>query len=97
MHPHSLEAYREGIKQGFKTRSQLIFNCLWFDSKELSDREILHKLFVSDDLNKVRPRISEMLKEGILEECGVKREHGNPVRIVRVKQPVKQEAQGSLF
>jgi len=104
MHKNSLEAFKEGTKHAFKKRAQRIFECFFYGHQELTDREILRRLKPgSDDLNYCRPRISELLKyqldgtEPVLEECGEKVEGGRPVRICRVKMPIAEQVQGSLF
>jgi len=91
-HKNSLAAYQEGCKFSFKSRAQSIFEVLYFGRKELSDREVLKKLKPgSDNINFVQPRLSEMLKSGVLEECGTKRENGRPVRVCRIKQDKPQQ------
>ena len=92
MHNNSLETYKEGMKGGFQSRSQLIFNALWFGTHEYTDRELLQRLKPgSDNINYVQPRITEMTKEGVLEECGDRTENGRKVRVSRVKQPERQQ------
>ena len=98
MHKNSLEAYKEGTKGTFKSRSQKIFECLWYGHKELTDREILHSLYPgSDNKNLISPRCTEMLKEGVLEEVGERMEGVFRVRVVGVKMPVKEGQQEVLF
>ena len=98
MHKNSLEAYREGISGTFKSRSQLIFNHLFFGRKQKTDREILHALYPgSDNKGLVSPRCTEMLKDGVLEETGERMEGALRVRILAVKMPVKANQQESLF
>ena len=57
----------------------------------LTDREILRLLYGpgENDLNKVRPRITEMKCMGWLKECGKKKDgvSGKTVRISRIKDP----------
>ena len=90
-HKNSLEAYREGTKNTFKGRSQAVFEAFWYNSKQLTDRECLKLLKpYSDNINYCQPRITELTKEGILEECGTKYENGRPVRVSRVKQTQPQ-------
>lgn len=75
-----------------------MFNSAYFGRKELTDREILKALFpFSDDINKVRPRISELHKEGAFKEVGQKVENGMTVRVSAVAFPVKAEPQVSLL
>jgi hypothetical protein len=54
----------------FGGRKRLIMDCLKLRRRPLTAREILADLFPgSDDLNRVRPRISEMVKSGDLVEA----------------------------
>ena len=95
MHDNSLEAYRAGILKGFKTKSQKVFEMYHFFGP-YTDRQVLNAIDpFSDDLNAVRPRISELIKHGILEECGSKKESGRTVRLCRVAE--KQKEQRDLF
>jgi len=57
-------------KDEFGGRKLMILDCLRVRGRPLTAREILGDLFPgSDDLNRVRPRISEMVKAGDLVEA----------------------------
>ena len=83
MHAHSLEAYYAGTDQ-FSARQRQILAIL--RKQPMSDREIMLALRFTDP-NSVRPRLTELLKAGIIEECG---EQADPitrktVRVVRLR------------
>lgn len=59
-----LESY---ITRPQKTRKQQILEIL--GDREMTARMILKRMKHSD-MNFVRPRLTEMVKDGILEECG---------------------------
>lgn len=68
-HANSLEAYHAGHLEGwFNEREQLILAAM----KQLTvatDREVMaHCGFI--ELAKVQPRISDLVADGVLEECG---------------------------
>jgi len=98
MHKNSLNAFREGINKTFKTRSQNIFEAFYFGSKKLTDRGVLKALFpFSDNKGLVSPRLTDMLKQGILEEVGEKLEGNKTVRVLAIKTPVEERKQTELF
>jgi hypothetical protein len=65
------------IKPTIPARRQLILDVL--GNKQMTTRELayaVHKYTrgkVSIDMNSVRPRVSEMVDAGILQECGTKK------------------------
>jgi hypothetical protein len=63
----------------------------------LTDREVKEYLGL-EDMDEVRPRISEMIKIGILVECGerIDLKTRRPVRISRIKLP-GEDKQAELF
>lgn len=69
MHTNSIKAYREGQKpMGDRALSVLR---LFAAGDAMTDRQVLDRLYPgSDDLNRVRPRITELIDAGHLEECG---------------------------
>jgi DNA-binding Lrp family transcriptional regulator len=75
------------------TRSRAIYDYLERTGPQ-TDREVMHGMLYSEP-NMVRPRITEMVKAGLLEECGSKvdRFTGKPCRLVRVP---KQESAEQL-
>ena len=70
MHSHSLEAFNQITAEGSRdTREKRILNVLSTSSEPLSDYQILQALKPkSDDMNYVRPRISDLYEKGILTE-----------------------------
>lgn len=69
LHAHSLEA-RDHNQEAHKGRKQLILDCLFVKGKPMTDRQIRDAICHGGDMNVVRPRITELLKEGKLVECG---------------------------
>lgn len=100
MHTNSLEAYDHITAIGSKeTRLEDILE-VFQSGRAYTDRQAHQKLFPgSDDMNKTRPRISEGIAKGLLEEIGKTRdeETGRPVRVVMLKPQHKKPAQESLF
>lgn len=84
LHPNSLEAYRE-ILPRLPMRSRNILAVLGHG--EMHERTIKERLGLPD-MNGVRPRVTEMIDAGILEEAGsaVDPVTNSRVRVVRVKQ-----------
>ena len=82
MHKNSLAAFNS---LDTKTRKHIILRLYELHGPQ-TDRQILQKLDFYD-MNAVRPRISELIDEGILKECGdtLDEETGRTVRVVRVK------------
>lgn len=98
MHSNSLAAYREGCKGSYKTRSQAVFEAFFFGDNEYTDRQVLKRLKpYSDDLNYVRPRITEMIKDGVLEECREEIEGAFRVRVCKIRADGKKPQQKALF
>ena len=68
VHAHSLAAHDEHAAEHIG-RKRLIMDCIHLAGVPLTDRQILERIYPnSDDMNRVRPRISELLKEGRLVE-----------------------------
>ena len=64
---NSQSAYDQN-RAALHNRKQLILDVLRLSSKPMTARQILEKIWPdSDDMNRVRPRITELLKEGRLE------------------------------
>ena len=84
-HANSLKAYREE-RTRFLTREQAILEWLKANGPS-TDREVKLGLHF-EDMNSVRPRITEMIERGVLHEHAV-RVHdpatGKSVRVVAVK------------
>ena len=66
-HVNSINAYDEGKEEWFSKREKLILAALSGLKRGASDRELMIRLGFTD-MNSVRPRITEMVKEGLLEE-----------------------------
>jgi predicted HTH transcriptional regulator len=93
IHANSIQSY-DDIKPELSGRRKEIYLTIWKRSKKMTDREVKDELGLSD-MNSVRPRITELIKSGHLEEVGnVKCPlTGKTVRQVMVLN----EAQMSLF
>lgn len=95
MNPHanSLAAYRAGKLDVFPQRSQMILRALQQLARG-TDREILDRLGMAD-MNAVRPRITELIKLGVLEETGDRIDPltGKRVRVVRIVPAPSREPQ----
>ena len=97
MHSNSLSAYKTITGDGSRSSRLSMILEVYQDGRHYSDREVLQRLFPeSDDLNKVRPRVSEGIQAGLLEECGSIRDGvtGKNVRLVRLKD---REPQTRMF
>ena len=80
MHTHSKEAYRSIMASGAKaSRTRAILEIFKRNSRPLSDYQILQKFKSgSDNLNLVRPRITELHQMGVLvEDIPIKSHDGN--------------------
>jgi hypothetical protein len=70
VHAHSLAA-KEHNQDAHKGRKQLIVDCLVVKGKPMTDRQIRDACCgETADMNSVRPRITELIREGKLMECG---------------------------
>ena len=84
MHENSLKAYKtERIKLG-RRASEVLGTIL--ELGHCTDRMVKDKLKYSE-MNAVRPRITELIKKGLVEEAGSKKDEltGKSVRIIRIK------------
>lgn len=95
MHDHSTKAYREERDYGRLSEREAEIAEASTALGKASDREIMVWLRFTDP-NKVRPRITEMIKRGIMRECGsqVDSMTGKRVRLVEM---VPTDKQGDLF
>jgi len=85
MHVNSLQAYWEGKEELFSQRERDIL--LAVRAKPLcTDREVMMALHFGD-MNSVRPRITELVKDGLLEEHSSVEDMttGRPVRRLRIR------------
>lgn len=93
MHPNSLLAYHQGRTDLFSKRQQGVLAVL--AKGPATDREIMIALERTDP-NAVRPRVTELLAAGVLEEAGQRTDPmtRKTVRIVKLKgdprTPVRQ-------
>ncbi len=87
MHPNSLDAFAEAQASGvFSERHQMILRIVR-DFGPLTDRAVQRALGFADG-NAVRPRVTELVKRGVLREVGnIKDETtGKTVRLVALKE-----------
>ena len=101
MHPNSLVAYRQEFAN-FNERERLVYGEIAFNGP-MTDRDVRNGLFgVTADLNKARPRISDLIKKGWLEEVGkvkdaVTNKTVRKVRAITPEEKAGQQVQPSLF
>ena len=94
MHINSLTAYREEREQ-LRGRQALIYELLSETNTAMTDREVMSKLGFSEP-NAVRPRITELIKKGFVEESGVIICAFTKKR-VRMVRKVYHDPQGDFF
>ena len=86
MHRNSLEAFEsEGPRLG--ARAAAIHALVLKSGRTWTDRQLMTALGFTDP-NSCRPRVSELLKAGMLSECGSVTDEvtGKRVRLVRAKE-----------
>jgi transcription initiation factor IIE alpha subunit len=93
MHDNSLQTYRKE-RPKLSRRAGAIYDLLI--KGPLTDREIAKRLKF-DEMNSVRPRITELKQAGLIEECGSKidPDTGHRVRLTKLRKV--SQPQGSLF
>ena len=98
MHNHSLEAYAQITETGVKdSRAMAILEVFKNAGKPLRDWDVLKRLFPeSDNLNLVRPRITELHQMGHLVEGPPMKNQTETVN-VRTSLPAKPDIQQTLF
>jgi len=83
-HPNSHAAF-DSILPTLGERHRRILHA--YGAARRTDREILYMVTgkIDGDPNKVRPRITELVEMGVLEECGSRTDDltGRPVRLCR--------------
>ena len=86
MHRNSLEAYRDEAPR-LGARAAKIHALVLASGRTWTDRQIMSALGFSD-MNSCRPRVTELIKAGMLSECGdvIDETTGKRVRIVRAKE-----------
>ena len=96
LHPHSLEAYYAGQLEAFTRREQEILTA-YTQLGRATDRDICHLLGFKD-LNCVRPRITKLVRDGVLQEVGTQVcvITGRKVRVLRIP-PLEDPNQLQLF
>lgn len=97
MHINSLLAYYEGEADKFSGREFKVLAAIE-TLRRASDREVMHALGFTD-MNSVRPRITELIAEGLIEEVGSQEdpETKKAVRVVALaKDPRKAQRQFSF-
>ena len=85
VHKFSIEAYHEGKMHGFFNDRQTEIIHAVRGMKECTVRELCERLGYSD-LNAIRPRCTELIDKGVLEEAGSKKcdKTGRTVMTVRI-------------
>lgn len=68
-HPNSFESWRAGLDDGTFSKRALAVVKAVFAIGPCTDRQIKEHLGMSD-MNAVRPRVTELVKLGLLVECG---------------------------
>lgn len=97
LHVNSLQALWEGRDELFGKREQAVLQALRAFGP-MTDREVMLRLDFADP-NAVRPRITGLIEEGVLVECGEKQDPitGKTVRIVRIAEnPLTPQAEFQL-
>lgn len=92
---NSLYSFKKLNSDGTRLkRREMILSLFENNDCRFTDREVLKILFPGkDDMNLVRPRINELLKDKKIEECGTVWAMGRPVRRCRLVR----EGQINLF
>ena len=85
IHDNSMSSYDE--LDGLNNRCRLVIDAL-YELGRATDRSIKEHLKLPD-MNNVRPRVTELLKLGILVECGNQlcRVSNRNVRLVKLRNP----------
>lgn len=98
VHSNSIDALNEITESGEKkNRTTQILSVYRREFHPLTDREVLGVLFPgSDNLNLVRPRITELTKTGLLRECSSVRDRITQ-KSVRTSEIVDGAEQITLF
>jgi hypothetical protein len=86
MHANSLAAY-ESEAPRLGARCKLIYDFVKASGRAWTDRQLMTALGFTDP-NATRPRITDLIKAGMLEECGdvIDSQTGKRVRLVRAKE-----------
>jgi len=85
VHSNSRKCYAEERPKLGKRAEEIVKVWERYDVTTLTDRDIMEMLYFKD-MNSVRPRITELIKAGLLRECGstIDSVTGKKVRLVCV-------------
>jgi hypothetical protein len=104
IHDNSRESHRHNEESGKgATCRKLVIAILQAADGPMTDREILNSSDEFYDVNSVRPQITRLIKDGIVEECGKTTcpDTGRTVRLNRLRPPAimdfKNKNQRLLF
>jgi len=94
LHENSINAYQQLNKQA---RHEVILRVYFQHPEGLTDREVA-KILGFEDMNCVRPRITELVQDKKLKEIGKRRDFVTriPVRVCRLMKP-EENVQPELF
>ena len=84
VHRNSVTAFKE---LDVSPRQEAILDVMEATGRPMTDRDIKNALGLAD-LNGARPRLTELVQKGILEECGDTKCFitGKTVRLLRIRQ-----------
>ena len=94
IHKNSIKSFHD-LDRDSRRRSIIDVYAIW--DRPMTDRQVLD-IMRFQDMNQVRPRISELIDMGLLKECGKVRDEitNKTVRLVRVMRP-EEHLQQELF
>lgn len=96
LHVNSLTAYHDGQAEFFSAREIMVLRA--YRAGPMTDREVMIALRFTD-MNAVRPRITELVDDGVLEETSTRNDPitRKPVRVCRLRRdPREHEAQATF-
>lgn len=93
LHPHSLETYHEEAPV-LGARASMILDLFRSDG-DMTDRDVMRRLGYHDP-NTCRPRITELVKAGLLKEVGEEKDPltGKTVRVCAIAERNEAEQLG---
>ncbi len=91
-HENSMMAYEETAKER-AARREAVLGVYQASTTPLTDRDVMRSMGFNDP-NAARPRITELVTEGVLVECGKIRDSltRRLVRLTKIRQPEFQES-----
>ncbi len=95
MHVNSLSAYHTGQHETFSERELAILSTLKA-KRWATDRDLMTALGFSD-MNAVRPRITELIADGLIEEIGTTNDTTTGKRVRRIALRPMAQQQTLLF